>query len=374
MHIEEVRSQAMSSEESKIRAIVRCFQDIQIEPIRWLWENRIAKGKLTLVVGPPGVGKSQVGLYLAAMASTGKGLEAGFKGPPGKVIILSAEDKDSDSIKPRLEAAGADMTKITELEIVEDVCYQDRTTTRKVNLRRGMHVLEREIAEQGDVSLLLIDPISEYLQGVDSHSNAQVRGLLASLSEIAARYDIAVVVVTHPNKSSGSAIDRVTGSGAFVAVARAVFLVCRDRDDPELRLFLPVKMNMGKDSTGLAFRIEEIELSADIKTSRLVWQPDIVRITADEAVAAYLNPLARRAVDEAKAFLLEALSQGPQLVKDLKRDADGMGVSWSAVRRAQKLLGIRPQKINFQEGWVWLIPGFEGFDPPEYAQDALPKN
>ncbi|MBF0400722.1 MAG: AAA family ATPase [Magnetococcales bacterium] len=374
MPIKEDLFKSMSSETPNVRAIVQYFHDIQEKPIRWLWKNRIAKGKLTLVVGHPGVGKSQVGAFLAAMTSAGNGLDVGFWGSPEKVIILSAEDDPSDTTKPRLEAAGADMTNVISIKMVEDMSQPERPIVRRFSLQKDMHVLEAAIVEHAGVSLLLIDPISEYMQGVDSHSNAQVRELLASLSDVAERHAVAVVAITHPNKGSGSAIDRVTGSGAFVAAARAVYLVCRDRDDPELRLFLPVKMNMGKDSLGLSFRIEEVELSVDIKAPRLVWQPDVVAISADEALSAHLNPSARQAVDEAKAFLQEALGQGPQLTKDLKADATGMGISWASVRRAQKLLNIKPAKVDFQGGWMWFMPGVEVFDPDEDVQNSPLQN
>ncbi len=349
-------------------AVLQCFNNIQTEAIRWLWPARIARGKLTLIVGPPGTGKSQLGVYLAAMTSRGRPLADGSECHPGNVIILSAEDDPADTIKPRLEAGDADMDRVFILDVVRDTNRQGEPVARRFNLQSDMRVLDAEIARLGDVALLIIDPISAYLGGVDSHSNAKVRGLLAYLSAMASRCGIAIVAVSHLNKGNGSAIDRVTGSGAFVAAARASYLVCKDRDDANARLFLPIKNNLGNDSTGLAFRIEAAELPSGVQTSRIVWEPGVVKVSADEALTAPTNPSARRAVDEAKTFLLEALSQGPQPAKDLRADANGMGLSWAAVRRAQHQLGIRPVKVGYQGVWMWFIPGLGPFELFEDVQ------
>jgi len=127
------------------------------------------------------------------------------------------------------------------------------------------------------VSLIVIDPITAYLGDTDSHINAEVRALLASLSEMAANVGAAVVCVSHLNKGGNSeALMRVTGSLAFVAAARAAFLVTKDQEDGNRRLFLPMKNNVANDQTGLAFAVQATQVPSPaglIETARVVWEP-----------------------------------------------------------------------------------------------------
>lgn len=261
--------------------IVR-VSSVQPQPIRWLWQGRIARGKVTLVAGNPGLGKSQFTAYLAARVTKGGPwpVREG-RSPMGSVIMLSAEDDIADTIRPRLEAAGADIERVHVLTAVRDA-----DAVRSFNLGRDLAHLEKALQQLGDVVLIIIDPITAYMAGTDSHKNSDVRALLAPLAEMASRHGAAIVVISHLNKGGGAgdAMGRITGSIAFSAAARAAFLIQKDPEDGNRRLFLPMKNNLGVDDLGLAFCIIEKETSGNIRAPVIEWEDERVTITADEAL------------------------------------------------------------------------------------------
>lgn len=348
----------------------RCLADVQAEPVHWLWPGRIARGKVTVLAGHPGLGKSQLCASLAAVITAG-GLwpvdrtRAGV----GAVAILSAEDDAADTLKPRLLAAGADVRRVHVLDAVRCLGRDGKPAGRTFDLAADVAALAGMLERLGDVAMLVIDPITAYLGGVDSHRNAEVRGLLAPLSDMAARLGVAVVCVTHLNKSGGAdALARVTGSLAFVAAARAAWIVAKDPQDPARRLFLPAKNNLGPDSAGLAFGIESATVEDGIETSRLVWHAETVTMTASEALATEQGPDRREDApqrDEVEAWLAEQLAVGPVATEDLQRRARADGVAWATVRRAKDALGAKARRHGFGAAgkWIWELPeGTEGID------------
>lgn len=269
-----------------VPVIFRRLSDVQAQPIRWLWPGRFARGKVSMIAGNPGLGKSQVTASLAAIVTTaGCWPVDAARCEAGSVVFLSAEDDAADTIKPRLLAAGADTGRCYTLDAVTDRDADGVARIRSFNLQGDLDRLAALLECIGDVALVVIDPISAYLGGTDSHKNAEVRAVLAPLAELAARHCVAVICVSHLNKAGGNeAVMRVTGSLGFVAAARAAYIVARDKDDPHRRLFLPIKNNIGNDQAGLAFKVESFELDDDIQTSRVMWDAEPVTVTADEAM------------------------------------------------------------------------------------------
>jgi putative DNA primase/helicase len=343
--------------------ITQRASDVQIEPVAWLWPGRIALGKLTLIAGQAGLGKSQMSLAVAAAVTTGGEWPCGEgRSPRGSVIVLSAEDGAADTVVPRLMAAGADCERVRLVTAVQD---QHRRT---FDLSVDFALLETEITRIGDVRLVIIDPISSYLgAGVDSHVNAAVRRVLEPVSEFAARLGVAIVAITHPPKVTGTAaINRFIGSIAFVAAARAAFMVTRDAEDEGRRFFLPVKNNLAATGQGLAFRLEQRivgDESKGIVASSVVWDGEPVAISVDQALQATDAGSDHRSAT-AEDFLLDLLGGGGEVAAvEIKREAQDAGIAWATVRRAQKRLGIKPVRhaesgdgLGGRGRWYWSLP------------------
>jgi hypothetical protein len=335
--------------------IVRRLSDVVAKPIRWLWPGRIARGKVSMIAGHPGLGKSQLTAALASVVTTG-GRWPVDRTPSerGRVILLNAEDDAADTIRPRLEAAGADLERCEILDaIVEGFHSNGQPATRGFSIKDDIGALDELLTARTDVALVVIDPITAYLSGVDSHVNADVRAVLTPLSEIAAKHGVAVVCVSHLNKgsagkaSSGEAMLRVSGSLAFVAAARAAFIVVKDQENPARRLFLPAKNNVGKDGSGLAFSVESVTLDSGIDTSRVLWEPNPVTITADEAMAPPLEDGERTMTEEAVDLLRDVLSAGRVPSHDVKRRATEAGISDKALRTARERLNVVSSREGF---------------------------
>jgi len=223
--------------------ITRCLAEITPEPVRWLWPGQIAYGKLTIVAGHPGLGKSQLALDVAAIVTSGRPWPVDGAPPAqGSVLIFSAEDDPTDTIRPRLDAAGADVSRCHFVEAVPDLDERGKPGRRGFSLEDDLPRLDAELQRLGDVALVIIDPITAYLGKTDSYRNSEVRAMLAPLAELAARHGAAILGVSHLRKTlAGDAVLQVTGSLAFVAAARAAYMVIRDAEDPSRRLVLPVK-------------------------------------------------------------------------------------------------------------------------------------
>jgi RecA-family ATPase len=197
--------------------------DVEPEAVDWLWYPRVPLGKLTLLAGDPGGGKSQISIAIAAAVTKGVPLpgDTAFV-DPANVLIISAEDGIADTIRPRLEAAGADLTRAHILE-----CLEKSGQPIHLALEDPEHLLAVELAiEELDPALVVLDPASAYLGKIDSHKDAAVRGVVAPLAGLAERYHAAVLGIIHLSKSNNTvkALYRVLGSIAFTAAPRSVLL------------------------------------------------------------------------------------------------------------------------------------------------------
>jgi hypothetical protein len=174
---------------------------------------------------------------------------------------------------------------------------------------------------------------------------------------MAERMRVAVLSVTHFSKSGAAnttkALHRFIGSIAFVGAPRMAFAVIEDADDKDRRLMLHAKNNLAAPPQGLAFRLRQTivgEPGKGIVASCLDWERDPVTITASEALAAEIGGDAAKPCANAEAFLRELLADGPVPAKQVKVDADSVGLAWATVRQAKDRLAIKPYKAGMETG------------------------
>lgn len=332
-----------------LRPVLTTLDSVEPTPVEWLWFNRIPLGKLSLLVGDPGLGKSFLSIYMAAQVTTGKEWpDIGAPNLKGSVIMITAEDGIADTVRIRADAAGADTEKIKILEGV---------TTEKgefdfFNLIEYLPALEKAIQETKDVRLVILDPITSYLGTIDSHKNSVVRGALAPLSQLAEKYKIAVVAISHLNKNTAlQAIYRTMGSLAFTAAARAVWAVSRDEaDESRLRRFLlPLKTNLSIEPTCLAFTI---------KDTQVVFEHDPVDINPEDALSNDKSE-DKSALNQASIWLEEALEDGPIASTDIYKMAKDNQISEATLKRAKDKLDVEVYKEGQAKDkkWFWRLSG-----------------
>jgi putative DNA primase/helicase len=342
-----LQQQLQASSLNTIRA-----SDVIQKHVEWLWLNRVARGKLTLIAGDPGLGKSQIGIDIVARLTTAKSWPDGSTAPLGSCIILASEDAANDTICPRLDLAGADLGKV---HIVQSVF--EKNEQRAFSLQRDLEALTAKTKELGDAIFVSIDPITAYLGAdVDSHRTSDVRAVLSRLERFADEQKIATLGITHPPKAAqAKAINAFTGSLAFVAAARLAFVAIEEAET-DRHLLLAVKNNLGPKADGIGYRIEQGATSQCIITSRVVWDSQPVTVTANEALAATQESRKGEARREAEAFLRAYLEAQPMPVAKIEAAAKENGISLSTLRRARESLKIVVEKSSYEGGWVWRLP------------------
>jgi len=345
-------------------AVLRCLADIEPESIAWLWPGRYALGKLSLIGGVPGVGKSWLSLYIAAAISRGFDWPDGRgQSPLGSVIIANAEDGAADTIKPRLMAMDADCRRIHVLDCIkrqtEDGMVESGFTMADVS------ALEEEIKRLGDCKAVVIDPVSAYLAGTDEYKNGEVRALLKPLMKMAERHGVAILCVTHLTKGGGTnSVHRMIGSIGFAGAARSVWMIAKDPKNPERRLMLLSKCNIAADEGGLAY---------SIVNGTIAFEPGTIDQSADDVLAEEQQgesgpgrPAAER--NEAEEWLRQKLADfAEHPVSDLQKASDAAGIHWRTVERAKKDLGVIYRRAVFGGGYVWRLP-----KPGKPDDDARP--
>jgi putative DNA primase/helicase len=327
-----------------------------IRPVAWLWPGRIARGKLTLIVGRPDLGKSTLLCDSAARISSGGQWPDGARVRKRAVLIASAEDDYADTVVPRLVAAGADLSMCYEIgRDAADIGALCREVERKIAALRDKNQI---------VSAVTIDPLSSYLGGrVDAHNEAGVRVALRPLQDLASRHRVAVIALRHLRKAgSGPAVDQISGSLAFVAAARAAYLISRADDDETKCLFLHLKNNLAPAAGGLAYRLvgSEVPVRTNHGTEmtevvKLHWLNEEISISADDALTTSARGRQPK-MEKVSNWLTDILRDGPLSARKIERLADEAGYSMRTVQRAASDLGIEKDKAGFQGEWRWKMP------------------
>jgi hypothetical protein len=354
--LEDIPEKFQSDEDigSQTGLVVVRASTVKIKPIKWIWPGILAAGKFVLLAGDPGLGKSQVSLFICSVISNGGQwpVSGEIYNEKDNILILSAEDGNNDVIVPRLKAVKADLERIHIIEAVKTEDGKEKT----FDLSNDVEKLEKLAMLVDNVKMIIIDPISAYLGKIDSHRNTEVRNALNPVIKFCEEIGACLLCVTHLNKGggSGNALSRVTGSIAFSAAARASFVITRDPDNPDRRLMLPLKNNLAKDTHGFAYKIEEKEVSGIITTC-VAWESDKINLSAEEVLTTQGGKAENKLF--AEEFLREELKDGFEIPSnELYKRAEEHGISPKVLWNTKDKIGAKACKKGFNEGWVWYLP------------------
>ena len=304
------------------------FSSVTQRKVEWLWYPYIPYGKLTILQGDPGEGKSTFMLNVAALLTRGKNMPDGYRvSEPQRVVYQTAEDNLADTVKPRLVSAGADCNKIAYIIDEENPLTLEDSRIESV-------------IKQTQARLFILDPLQAYLsQDSDMFSAGKMRGQLKQIADIAAKYNCAVVIIGHMNKSSGEKnLYRGLGSIDIAAIARSVLMISKDKSDPSIRYMFPVKSSLAPEGCAIGFSLN--------RKSGLTWLGQRTIDTSqlrDYETVESKKSLAARVIVE---ILNEQDTYSADIVKKLKT----LGISERTIQTVKKELGI----TSYRKNGVWL--------------------
>ena len=333
--------------------VLTCGTDLTPEPYRWLWQYWLAMGKLHILAGAPGQGKTTIALAMAATITIGGRWPDGSRCAAGNVLIWSGEDDPADTLVPRLMAAGADRAR----------CFFIEGARRDGEVvpfdpARDLGQLLEAIEKIGGISLLVIDPVVSAVTG-DSHKNTEVRRALQPLVDLAAKCDCAVLGITHFAKG-GQGTDpaqRVVGSVAFTAVARVVMVAAKVKGDEEgqdTRILARSKSNIGPDDGGFQYHLEQSEPIPGIHASHIAWGK-AVEGTARELLTDPDDGPQDDASDAVELLRAELDTVRWTSCDEAAKPLKAAGFSKKQIWAASKKVGVMRKKDGMKGGWMWRL-------------------
>lgn len=347
----------------RVRSVVA--STVTAERVEWLLPDRVPLGAVTLLMGMPGLGKSTWAMGLAARLTRGE-LPCG----PAAALYVSYEDAWSFSLRPRFEAAGANLDLVHFLDVV------DRGHEAAVEVPLDVDALGERVRETG-ARFVGVDPLAGAVPvELSMYKDQHVRRALAPLAKMAEQTGCAVIAIVHSNKAPGAdAMMRTGGSIGIIGAARSGLSFAADPDDDDHRLLGHYKTNVGPRATTLRLRMETRPVAVN---GGREFFPVLVDAGESDHDGRTLLGLGRDDDDAepgarelAREFLLEQLYATSVRVADLKQAAEAHGLAWRTVVRAKEALGIEPQKGGFREGWKWALPlSHEGCQAPWRPSDA----
>ena len=311
-----------------------CLSEVADEPVRWLWPGKIPLGKVTVICGAAGLGKTSWSLDLAARVSVGAAWPDGSSGPePGRVLLLNAEDSLGEMVRPHLEGGGAKLHKITALRRMSSGLKAGPTVERDFDLARDIPALRLRVEMLGTVRLVIIDSLEAYC-GVAGQRSLKMRRLLAELGKMAADFGVAVVIVSASSKCE--------------LPVKTVWRVDCDVLDAGLRWCVPVRCQCGPLPSGLGFRITR---------AGLAWQPQPLVLTADRLAGSSSKQDSSWRLREISQWLQGYMGTGPMAAQEVLDAGQAAGWSASQVKRAKQSLRIKCHKEPGERGrWIWDLP------------------
>ena len=304
---------------------------IEREEIKWLWKPYIPYGKITIVQGDPGEGKTSLILKLASELSLGRCFGEDELREPINIIYQTAEDGLADTVKPRLEDSGADCKRIMVIDDSED------------SLSMNDVRIEAAIRTTG-AKLLILDPLQAYLgDKVDMNRANETRDITKRLGTIAEKTGCAVVLIGHMNKGSGAkAAYRGIGSIDFFAIARSVLLVARIPENPNIRALAQIKNNLEKEGSTVAF---------EIKDNIFNWVGEY-DISIEELLSGFSQ--GNKSL-KAESFLKDLLTEEDSYpASEIFAKGKILGISKRTLENSKQELGIKSIRVG--TGWHWKLP------------------
>lgn len=354
--------------------ILVCGSNLTPQPIAWVWEYWLAQGKLHVLAGAPGQGKTTIALALCATVTIGGRWPDGSRCTPGNVLIWSGEDDPADTLLPRLMAMGADRSRVY---FVTGSRTDGEVTT--FDPARDMAQMLGAIEKIGGIQLLIVDPIVSAVTG-DSHKNTEVRRALQPLVDLAASCNCAVLGISHFSKG-GQGQDptqRVVGSVAFGAVSRVVMVAAKVKSDDgkDRRILARSKSNVGPDDGGFEYHIEQTEVLPGIQASYIAWGVSVAgtarELLTDPDDGSDGESDSTDTTDLLRAELVSDTWTSSEIASKPLKDA---GFSKKQIWSASKKLHVirkKGQGGGPHEAWYWRLPG--GNLPQDSTQDSQHSN
>ena len=349
--------------------ILVCGGNITPQPVAWLWDYWLAQGKLHVLAGAPGQGKTTIALALCATVTVGGRWPDGSRCTPGNVLIWSGEDDPADTLLPRLMAMGADRNRVyfvTGSRIAGEVTTFDPA--------RDMAQMLGAIEKIGGIQLLIVDPIVSAVTG-DSHKNTEVRRALQPLVVLAASCSCAVLGISHFSKG-GQGQDptqRVVGSVAFGAVSRVVMVAAKVKSDDgtDRRIFARSKSNLGPDDGGFEYHIEQTEVMPGIQASYIAWGAAVAGTARELLTDPDDGDGASDASDAADLLRAELYTDSWISSETASKPLKDAGFSKKQIWSASKKLNVGRKKDGMAGGWLWRLPGLtEDSKAPKSHEDS----
>ena len=332
--------------------LIRTFADIQAQEIRWIWSDLLARGKAVLVGGDPGASKTSLAMDWAARLTTGTPFPGEDDAVQGEVLLLSYEDDPADTLLPRFLHCGGDPTRMHLLDKVSDQDEDGGERLRLFRLAEDMDALEALLSDRPHIRMVIVDPLNGYFgSGADSFKDNEVRDVIQPYIELARRRDVCIVLITHFTKTRGPVIHRFMGSVGFVGIARVALAVLKDPEDPDRRVLLPAKNNIGRDDYGFAYRMEGDKPGV----ARPVYEDAPLRVTAQQFADQH-EGMEMSKTDACAGWLRGTLGDGPVHSDTIKKRAEHAGYSTSTLNRAKAEVGIESYSEPGR-GYYWRLKG-----------------
>jgi putative DNA primase/helicase len=327
------------------------LNDVAAKPVAYLWPKRIPRGKLTIAVGDPGIGKGHIVVDLAARLSRHEATwpdDPTAAVPEGATLYLTTEDDSADTVKPRLLAAHGDPGRVAVKRLEAAI---------SLGTDAGRHELEAMIASIPGIRLIVLDPLVSFIGKVDPWKDARVREVLDPLNQLAAKYGVGIIGIMHMTKDSErQALYRTGGSVAFVAAARAVYAVIADPDASERRLFGCIKLNNAPKPPVIAFRLVDGTPAGHVQ-----WEEEIMGVTIEDSMAKLGKSTKPQKSPEGTqvargaALIRLLLTDGPKPPQFVRQTLAAAGIASETTQdRAAEFVGVK--KTYTGTAWIWELP------------------